>query len=434
MSKCSFGVLWLIMMCLAPSCEAANAGCPGCNGNLPSCTWDNDGKCPTSATILLNSQVMAGTAAISASTDLSTLVKPRFLACFERVPLGLLKSLFNSPAKGTAFVLAVTTPVKAILDAVRQGQINLNTALSEYAGFIDDAEGGTDGSAKTALIARLTRNFNMLSSSSTSKAFVETSIAGDEGEGVWSYIWAKISIFIQASGDAAGKLVIQAAVASEIKSGSYSATFIPFVEEYQFYEALNYLYMFACTLGLCTAHTLSDFVHHVVFDTMGMKRRTWQYASELLLVMFRHLDRSARKLTLSNIYDESHLNSRMEEADRGMEKRYPKAAFFRTRGENPQRGNDDKPDKTRTDLKGQNIKWNKGDTKTGRPCLCFNSVPPRVHFSRELFDDGTCKGAHVCDKWVSNKGPNGRCLGTEGTAGHNRSACDNPNKCDERVQ
>ena len=89
---------------------------------------------------------MAGTAAISASTDLSTLVKPRFLACFERVPLGLLKSLFNSPAKGTAFVLAVTTPVKAILDAVRQGQINLNTALSEYAGFIDDAEGDTDGS------------------------------------------------------------------------------------------------------------------------------------------------------------------------------------------------------------------------------------------------------------------------------------------------
>ena len=333
LSKVSFGVLWRLMMCFAPCNEAANAGCPGCNGNLPSCSWDTNGNCPTSATILLNSQVIAGTAAVGASTDLSTLVKPRFLAVFERVPLGLLKNLFNSPAKGTAFVMAVTTPIKAILDAVRQGQINLNTAMSEYAGFLDEAEAGTDGAEKTALIAKLTRNFNMLTASS--KAFVETPIAGDEGDGVWSYIWAKLSIFIQASGDAAGKLVVQAAVASEIKSGSYSATFVPFVEEYQFFEALNYLYMFACTLGLCTAHILADFLHHVVYDTMGMKRRTWQYASELLLVMFRHLDRSARKLTLSNIYDESHLNSRMEEADRGMEKRYPKAAFFRSRGGGP---------------------------------------------------------------------------------------------------
>lgn len=252
-------------------------------------------------------------------------------------------------------------------------------------------------------------------------------------EGVWSYIWAKISIFIHASDNAVGKLVLQAAVASDIKSGSYSATFVPFAEEYQFFEALNFLYMFAVSLGLCTAHILSDFLHHVVFDTIGMRRRSWQYASELLLVMLKHLDRSARKLTLSNIYDESHLNSRMEEADRGMEKRYPKAAFFRIHGGNPSR-DVDKNDKPKTDPNVKNVKWNKNDTKTGRPCLCFNANPPRIHFSRELFDDGTCKGAHVCDKWVSNKGPNGRCLGTEGTAGHNRSACDNPNKCDERVQ
>ena len=190
-------------MCFAPSYEAANAGCPGCNGNLPSCTWDTNGVCPTSATILLNSQVIAGTAAVGASTDLSTLVKPRFLAVFERVPLGVLTSLFNRPAKGTAFVMAATTPIKAILDAVRQGRINLNTAISEYAGFIDVAEAGTDGAAKTALLAKLTRNFNMLSSSSSSKAFVETPFAGDEGEGVWSYISWLISYTL------AGTIIIQ---------------------------------------------------------------------------------------------------------------------------------------------------------------------------------------------------------------------------------
>ena len=334
--KCSYyGVLWLVVMPFLPSIVATNAGCPGCNGNLQACTWDNDGKCPTQVQVGLNGQIMAGTAPVSAIIDLSKLVKARFLSCFERVPLSLLQSLSNRPAKGTVFTLTKTTPIKAILDAVTNGQINLNNVLSEYAGFIDEAESGTDGAAKDALIAKLTRNYNILSKSSTSNAFIETTTTGDEGEGVWSYIWAKISIFIQASDNAVGKLGSQAAVASDIKSGSYSATFIPFAEEYQFFEALNFLYMFAVSLGLCTAHILSDFLHHVVFDTIGMRRRSWQYASELLLVMFKHLDRSARKLTLSNIYDESHLNSRMEEADRGMEKRYPKAAFFRIHGGEP---------------------------------------------------------------------------------------------------
>ena len=128
---------------------------------------------------------------------------------------------------------------------------------------------------------------------------------------------------------------------------------------------------------------------------------------------------------------EAHLlRSRMEETDRGMEKRYPKAAFFRTHGGNPYRPDVDKNDKLKPDPNAKNAKWNKKDTKTGRPCLCFNSVPVRAHFSRELHDDGTCKFAHVCDKWVSNKGKNGRCL----CATHARFACNNPDRCAEAVQ
>ena len=37
--------------------------------------------------------------------------------------------------------------------------------------------------------------------------------------------------------------------------------------------------------------------------------------------------------------------------------------------------------------------------------------------------------AHRCDKWVSDKGPSGKCLGA-----HPRTKCANPNRCDAKVE
>ena len=64
-------------------------------------------------------------------------------------------------------------------------------------------------------------------------------------------------------------------------------------------------------------------------------------------------------------------------------------------------------------------------------CWFFNSGQP--HRADHLHPDGTCKRNHVCDKWVSNKGPGGVCKGTEGTKGHSRAQCDNPHRCDTKV-
>ena len=64
-------------------------------------------------------------------------------------------------------------------------------------------------------------------------------------------------------------------------------------------------------------------------------------------------------------------------------------------------------------------------------CWFFNSGQP--HRADHLHPDGACKRNHVCDKWVSNKGPGGVCKGTEGTKGHSRAQCDNPHRCDARV-
>ena len=47
-----------------------------------------------------------------------------------------------------------------------------------------------------------------------------------------------------------------------------------------------------------------------------------------------------------------------------------------------------------------------------------------------LTAEGKCKYDHVCDQWVTDKGPKGRCL----SAKHKRGECDNPNKCDQPAQ
>ena len=54
----------------------------------------------------------------------------------------------------------------------------------------------------------------------------------------------------------------------------------------------------------------------------------------------------------------------------------------------------------------------------------------RDHPASALQPDGTCKGRHACDAWVSNKGKEGKCLNSAGTPGHGRHNCDNPNRCD----
>jgi hypothetical protein len=55
-------------------------------------------------------------------------------------------------------------------------------------------------------------------------------------------------------------------------------------------------------------------------------------------------------------------------------------------------------------------------------CHAFNLGPPSgKHGKSHLLADGTCKFAHKCDAFVSNKGPGGRCHGD-----HPRHKCTNP--------
>ena len=59
-----------------------------------------------------------------------------------------------------------------------------------------------------------------------------------------------------------------------------------------------------------------------------------------------------------------------------------------------------------------------------------SDVDERKRLMAVLTAEGKCKYDHVCDQWVTDKGPKGRCL----SAKHKRGECDNPNKCDQAAQ
>ena len=64
-----------------------------------------------------------------------------------------------------------------------------------------------------------------------------------------------------------------------------------------------------------------------------------------------------------------------------------------------------------------------------QPCPYFNHIGKK-HDSKHLTSSGKCIFRHVCNHWVSDKGPGGRCESSD----HNWAKCDHPSKCDKKVE
>ena len=105
---------------------------------------------------------------------------------------------------------------------------------------------------------------------------------------------------------------------------------------------------------------------------------------------------------MAKVCDECHLTTLLEEAE------VNRASNFRT-GEG-----------TSQDTKKP---WNGRFTASAAKC-CPAYNRNSTHTADLLFPDGTCRFNHVCNHFVSDKGPRGQCLGP-----HRWGECDNPNKC-----
>jgi hypothetical protein len=166
--------------------------------------------------------------------------------------------------------------------------------------------------------------------------------------------------------------------------------------------------------GVGNALLTNAFVLKVVHEQMAFQSLSWQEAHELFLVYLEAVEvspLSGNELTLANVYESGGQDMYRERA--------------------AQRAKDNfKVGKQPPDEGGQQIfrKWNGSFTGSAKPCLTFN-LGRKDHPAGALDDRGCCKFAHKCDHWVSDKGAGGIC----GSTRHKRGDCDNPAKCDQRV-
>ena len=391
----------------------ALAVCPGCAGNIASCTYDTNGKCPTIDVPTTNAALVAGLATVSAGVTLTltNIVSPRFLRMFSRAHLQAVLSLVRRPQPGTIFEIKPNTKLAAILTAVSNGLITMEQATLAMAGFVDDE---TNAEAKKLLMEK----FKLLTSTKDLKAF-STGSATATDLGVYSWLWGKITNFVAERGMQTAKVDVptESAQATSVLSTSIKR----FTNQVDFYESLNLFIMFSVALGLCTAVPAAEFIEYVVFDTIRMRGKPWQIACELFLVMLRRIEDSGGKLTLQNCINDTHLNTVLEEATATAKKHYPD--IFRTHGGKP--GNDDADGGSpRTTPLVKNVTK---DTPGAKKCCVFFNTK-RDHPQDALTQSGVCRSKHVCDAWVKDKGAYGRCMGA-----HSRLDCTNPNKCDTAV-
>ena len=389
--------------------------CPGCFGNAPSCTYDTNGKCPTIDIPVANAAAVAGLAtAVAVGLTLTNVISARFLRIFSRAHLQAVMQLVRRPAPGSIFEIKPDTKLAAILAAVSNGLVTLDQATVTYAGFIDDE---SDGQKRAGLVER----YKLLTATKDIKTF-STASATATDMGVFSWLWGKITNFVAERG--MQTVVMQLESASSTAAANVLSTSVKrFSDQADFFEALNLFIMFCTALGLATAVAVTEFLEYTVFDTIRMRGKTWQVAHELFLVMLRRIEDSGGKLNMVNCINDTHLNTVVEEAEVSAKRHTFRS--FPGKGEDARFGGGAGSDETGPKYNG------KFTANSKEVCWFFNSGQP--HRADHLHPDGACKRNHVCDKWVSNKGPGGVCKGTEGTKGHSRAQCDNPHRCDARV-
>ena len=415
-------VYWVLFLCVP---DTLAAPCVTCFGFQPGCTFETDGKCPMADIPAANLAITAK-AGVGGALMLQNAVSNKYNRVINREGLNSLQALMRRPSNGTPVAITKTTSMKTILGWIQSEVCSLDWALMEYMELV---EAERDGDERKRLMA----NYNMLSTAKTTITAVSTNMYSSSGIGVTLLLLGFCFAYVRKD-NKLSKVGGETSEADKEKSeGTSSAASVSAhvalkllrpLNYYQFSQALQLFILYGVQLAIFPFAAMSEFLLYVVHDTINKRGRPWQFAQELMLVMLKRIDDAGdlKKLNLLNIVNEAHLNTVYEEAMESAKYFYP--AIFRAY---PGKGEDDvcplagAPDEAEIKYNG---KWTRG----AGPCSVFNTGG--THGKHVLTAEGKCKYDHVCDHWVSDKGPKGRCLSTE----HERGECDNPSKCAQPVQ
>ena len=403
---------WNTSLLLLLGIPIVQAVCPHCSNHCTDCTFEQNGKCPALGEVALNVAIIGGlSAGAGKALQIKMSILPRFMRAIGGAAMHFIQLLATQKTpRGTPFVHDMDTPGHAILSAIGAGAYSISEALLRISELQDGIDDNTEMGERQ--LKKLDRLVKMLEAAVKAGSVIGGNAAAQSG--VFTFLFAKISEFVHGK-EMQVKVKLEVSAQKKDEDGEckpceFSAKVTRVTTELEFAEILNLMVMFCSVLGIADASVLCQFFEFVVFDTIRQRSESWQVAQELLLIMLRRIEDSGGALTLSNAFNESHLNAYVDEARRNAAYFYPKlSSIFRTPGGNPG-----------AYPSGGKIEWNKKFTPSSmRCCPAFNNKTE--HHINALFPDGTCKFNHVCSAWVSDKGKNGKCL-----QNHAKVDCTNP--------
>ena len=412
----------LLVACILALPVLVTAVCPHCSDNAAGCTFGTDGKCPAGEGIALNAAILAGVAMAGVGSKVLSflgLIKPRFLRAFPPAALNVISSLAKKPVKGVAFVHEIDTKDSEVKQAISTGQYSFEAASFRYSELADGLDPDREADAKK--LAKIDRSLASLKFHKETALHISSTKSSDQS-GARTYILARASTWVMEEGLRC-KACLLNDESSDSKSSLFTAKLCRPVTFEECSEILNLNLLFSAVLGICAASVTAQFYEFVIYDTIRAQGLPWQVAFELLVIMYARIEDSGGSLSIETVYNEASLNSVLDEARRNAAHFYPKiSSFFRSPGGNPGAiGGINQNDGIKE------IKYNGRGTTKGRPCGTWNRG--ETHSQDELHPDGTCKKAHVCNKWITSGGPYGRCLGA-----HTALKCTHADKCDEPIK
>ena len=395
----------------AVTCTTCFDQCPGCAGGA---------ACPFFTRTAANAAIVSGAAlAAGAATTLSlaNLLPLSFLRVLTRGTLDALRTVARRPPAGTPVDLSTMTEAQ-LIDAVQTGNTTYQDAIREISGRLPGAT--------QVEVARL----NAMQSTLTNMEKAGGNL-GSVGElatngsylGAYTYAYAQAGRVARhgRTGDTASLdlLTLDNEEGSEVeKARSQSARIIRPKSATEFSDMLNSWIMICHATGLANVLITGAFLREIVYDGMSLQGLEWEVAHELFLVYLEALETSTdATLTMATVFRRGSQDTHLQRAMLRTQEHF-KTRIFRggLGGGGQKRGADG------------DQKWNGSfNTKSSSCCITYN-LGRKDHPASVLNEAGSCRFNHICDHYVTDKGPKGQCGGK-----HPRIKCNNPNKCDKPV-
>ena len=382
----------MLFITLSIFISPVGATCVHCHGFFDGCT--GSASCPLGKELTANVAAME-TPSVSKVPQVGYALPPEMLTVFTKNVIETIVGIACSPATGQTidFSDSAFTTSASVVRAAMMSHCTYEEATMELAERLEKED-------EDIPLRKIQGSIDLLkASASTSNACMPI------GQGLYTFIWAKVGQYIEAVKKGTVRLTSAAAKAS---IADLTATIKYPESQMEFMFMLNDWVLVIASLGLLSYPLVARFVKETVEYTMVSLKETYQVACCLFMTYLKRVETDpTRKLNLANVYRAGSSDTYLAEA------RQMAVTCFRSRGANPL-------DTPKGGDATKETKWNGKDTPTAKkPCAAFNFVT--AHRAASLDATGCCKFAHKCNQWVDDKGPGGMCMGD-----HKKSDCDYP--------